>query len=511
MAGDRRLDKAPPYSEEAEQGVLGSVIIEPGVFGLLRADMGLKEDSFYIPAHRIVWAAMEKLAELGRPIDTITLVEQLKREQTLEKCGGPMFLDGLVERTPTAAHAEFYGEQVRQCWSRRKVIESARKMEALANDPGCEDARTAAAKGVEMLCEVLEERRRSTTNAEYMSEAMKDWERLAGYRQRKEAVPLLGYPTGLDRLDDVIDGMQKNLIVLGARQSTGKTTLEGQVVGFMCDKIGMPVLRITRDSKIADLWKRDICREAGVSLAKMNKGFLYEKGKQVVTDTIKMLEDWPVRIVDDAWRIRDVCALIRADVAKRGTKLVTIDFLQMFRVGDPRIDGDRNGRMEEVLTQLKGLVLELKIPIMCLSQFARDKDRLTGKSGINWIETRPILEDLKDSGSIEQLADVGILLSKVDDIPDEEGHTGKVTVVACDVAKNKNGPTGPVFLRFDRPYFKMSEFGELEQRAVVKFLYDEITVKRMKGMTWDKIKDQPVFQSVAEAIERAREMPERRH
>jgi replicative DNA helicase len=163
--------------------------------------------------------------------------------------------------------------------------------------------------------------------------------------------------------------------------------------------------------------------------------------------------------------------------------------------------------MEEVLTQLKGLVLELKVPILCLSQFARDKDRLTGKSGINWIETRPILEDLKDSGSIEQLADVGILLSKIDDVPDEDGHTGKVTVVACDVAKNKNGPTGPVFLRFDRPYFKMKEYAEHEQAAMVKFLYDEITVKRMRGMTWDKIDKQPVFQSISEAIQRAGEMP----
>lgn len=507
---DTKRDKAAPCSEEAEQGVLGSVMLDPGVFGLLRAELGIQEDSFFMPAHRIVWAAMERLAEVGRPIDMITLIDELKKDGGLVKCGGSLFLDGLLERTPTAAHAEFYGEQVRQSWSRRKVIDAARKMEQLANDAGCDDARTAAAKGVEMLCVVLEERRRTTTNAEYMAEALKDWERLAGFRQRKEAVPLLGYPTGMDRLDDVIDGLQKNLIVLGARQSTGKTTLEGQVVGFLCDKVGLPVLRITRDSKISDLWKRDICREAEVSLAKMNKGFLYDSGKQKVHDTIKMMEEWPVRVVDDVWKIRDVCALIRADVAKRGTKLVTLDFLQMFRVGDSRIDADRNGRMEEVLSQLKGLVLELKIPIVCLSQFARDKDRLTGKSGVNWIETRPILEDLKDSGSIEQLADVGILLSKIDDVPDEEGHTGKVTVVACDVAKNKNGPTGPVFLRFDRPYFRMREYSELEQRAIVKFLYDEITVKRMKGMTWDKIKDQPVFQSVGEAINRAREMPERR-
>jgi replicative DNA helicase len=491
MAGERlpRPDRAPPFSEEHERAALGSVLLVGSKWDVLKVDWNLKADAFYIPAHRVTWEAMESLAAAGRPVDVIAVVDQMKRDGTLEKAGGPMFLDGLMELTPTAEHVEFHAEQVAGYWS-------------------------AAAKGVELLCEVMEERKSTVSNVEYMDRALARWDQQAEYRKNKQTPPLLGLSTGLPRIDELLNGLKKGVIVLAARQSTGKTALEGQISTHVVN-MGHPVLRITQDSDIQELWDRDICRTAGVSLAKMERGWMFGNQRQQVVDSKELMKDWPMRCEDEVWKIRDVCSLIRADVAKRRKVnpltglpepyLVTIDYLQLLRTGIPSVDNDRNSRMEECMTHLKRLYKELGIPIMVLSQIARDKDRLTGRGGCNWLDNRPIMEDIKDCSSIEQGAHVIGLMSKVEDLADEEGRTGKVTLVALDWAKHKNGQTGPIFTRFDRPYFRWEEFTQLQQSAVVKFLHDEKLVKVMK-MKPEKLKE-PVFENVGDAVARCNEMP----
>jgi len=497
-----------PFSEEHERAALGSVLLEPATWGTLKTEIGLCAEAFYIPAHRVTWEAMECLAADGRPLDAVSVADQMKRAGTLEKAGGPLFLDGLMDATPTAMHVEHHGEQVFGYWNRRRVIEAARKVEQLALDGAAQDGRGAAAKGVEMLCEVLEQRVTTVMNKEYMARALARWDVQAEYRKKNQTPPLLGLSTGLPRLDELLNGLKKGVIVLAARQSTGKTALEGQISTWVANQ-GHPVLRITQDSDIQELWDRDICRTAEVSLAKMERGYMFGNQRQQVVDASGLMESWPMRCEDDVWKIRDVCSLIRADVAKRGTKLVTIDYLQLLRTGIPGVDNDRNSRMEECMTHLKRLYKELGIPIMVLSQIARDKDKLNGRGGCNWLDNRPIMEDIKDCSSIEQGAHVIILMSKVDDVPDEEGRTGKVTCVALDVAKHKNGMTGPLFCRFDRPYFKWEELSQLQQKAVVKFLHDEKAVKIMK-VKQEKLKD-PTFENVGDAIARASAMPNEKH
>jgi replicative DNA helicase len=500
---------AQPWSMEHEQGCIGSVLRDAVAFSVLKNDVGLCGEAFYLPGHRIVWEVMERLAMEGRPIDMLTIADQMKRDDTLDKVGGVLFLDGIEERTPTATQCEFYGAQVKGYWSRRKAIEAGMKVMQVALDAHEEDGLGAAAKGMEILAGVLDDRKRSTTNDEYMQRAFEKWEVQAGYRDRDETPPLLGLSTGLDRLDDLMNGLKKGVIVMPARQSTGKTALEGQICTSLAHE-GVPVLRITRDSDIQELWDRDICRQAGVSMAKMDRGWMYGKQRQQVKDSIELMKAWPVRCVDDVWMVKDVCSLIRADHAKRGTKLVTIDYLQLLRTGNPRIDENANGRMDECMARIKGTAFALGIPIMVLSQVARDKDRLTGKTGVNWLDNRLIMEDVKDCGSVEQMAHAMLLLSKVDDIPDEEtGHIGKVTCVAVDLAKHKGGPTGPIFMRFDRPYFRFEEYSALEQEAIMKFLRDERRVKGPLRVKKEKL-DEPVFESVADAVRRCNEMPVKR-
>ena len=514
MAGEVRQ---APHSAEHEGAALGSVLLDVAAFSVLKNDVGLKAEAFYIPAHRLVWEAMEALAAEGRPCDVVSVVDAMRRSGELEKCGGPLFLDGLMENTPTAAHAEFHGEQVLGYWSRRRVIDAARKTEQLAMDGQAVDGRGAAAKGVELLCEVMETRKAVVTNEAYMDNSIERWKVQAEYRKNKLPTPLLGLSTGLPRVDELLNGLKPSLMVLAARQSTGKTALEGQISSYIANQ-GTPVLRITQDSDIQELWDRDICRMAEVSLAKMERGWMFGADEQKVIDSRGLMREWPVRCEDDVWKIRDVCSLIRADVAKRrrirddGTPepyLVTIDYLQLMRTGIPSVDNDRNSRMEECMMHLKRLWRALKIPILVLSQIARDKEGLKGRGGgCNWLDNRPILEDIKDSSAIEQAANVAILMSKVEDVADEEGRTGKVTLVALDVAKHKGGPTGPIFARFDRPYFLWHELKKHEQAAVVKYMQDEKRLKVFK-VKEDKLQ-QPVFGSVTEALARADEMEQKK-
>lgn len=510
--------KVPPFSEENERGCLGSALLDPAAFSVLKNDFGLSPGAFYLPAHRMVWEAMEELAAEGRPIDCVTVGDAMKRAGDLDKVGGPLFLDGLMENTPTAAHAEFYGEQVHGYWSRRRAIEAGMRVIQLAQDPAAGDGKGAAAKGIEVLCEVLEEEKKTITNRQYLDNTIEKWRKQAEFRKKGEVPPLMGLSTGLDRLDDLLNGMKKGLIVLAARQSTGKTALEGQIATTLCNA-GIPVLRITKDSDSQELWDRDLCRKAGVSLAKMEKGYMFGEQEQQVTDGSQLMESWPMLCEDELWKIKDVVAKIRADVAKRRKigpdgkpepYLFTIDYLQLLRTGIPGVDDNANGRMDECTARIKRIATALGIPALVLSQVARDKDMLKGRGGVNWLDTRPIMEDIKDCGSIEQMAHVVILMSKVADIPDEFGNIGKVTIVAVDVAKNKNGATGPIFMRFDRPYFKWTELTGQEQHAVMKFLHDERLTKGPMRMKPEKLQA-PVFESVADAIERASELPRKGH
>lgn len=499
------VDRIPPHSEEHERAALGCVLLDGATWATLKNDAGLCADAFYIPAHRLLWETMEAMAAEGRPLDVVSVTDQLRRSMTLEKVGGPMLLDAIMEATPTAAHVEFHGEQVAGYFSRRKVIDAARRIEALAHDGQAVDGKAAAARGVDLLCEVLEVRKQATTNVEYMDAAIKRWDAQAEFRNKGQTPPLLGLSTGLPRIDELLNGLKPGVIILAARQSTGKTALEGQISSFLCNQ-GNPVLRITQDSGIQELWDRDLCRYAGVSMAKMERGYMFGKQRQEVVDSRLVMKDWPMRCEDEVWKIKDVCSLIRADVAKRGTKLVTIDYLQLLRTGIQSIDNDRNSRMEECMMHLKRLYRALNIPILVLSQIARDKDRLTGRGGVNWLDNRPIMEDIKDCGSIEQGAHVIILMSKIDDIPDAEtGKTGKNTCVALDVAKHKNGMTGPIFTQFERPYFLWKELEKDQQAAVNKFLHDERAMKLMK-VKREKLTE-PVFESVGDAIAGANRLP----
>ena len=497
-------NRVPPHSEEFEQATIGAVLMEPSVIFLLQAEYELTPDHFYIPANREIYQAMLDTMAAGRPVDVIGVVDYLKRTGGLERVGGPIYIDSCVERCPAAQHVEYYADQLVRLYGLRLCLKAAQTVESDAYAADAEDGRTVAAKGITALCEVLKTREPDTTIMQEADASLAEWDAKAANRKAGVTLKLDGMATGIAFIDHLTNGLQPGVVVLGARESTGKTTLEGQIVGRIMSEDNAPVLRITRDSRRKALVQRDLCREAQVSLSAVSKGYMTEIYRERVVKARDKMAGWREKIETGLYKMKDVCALIRADHRKRGTKLVTLDFIQMFAMGDSRIDNDRNGKLEAIMTMLKGLTFELGIPILILSQFARDKDGQKGRFGVNWLTQKPILADLKDSGSIEQLADVAILLSKVGDILDEEGEEGRRTVLGIEVAKNKQGPTGSTFLNFHRPFFTMEPVTDNQHRAITKFLRDEHDIRvgrcRVESMK------QPYFETLNHAMMEAGKM-----
>jgi replicative DNA helicase len=489
-----------PFSKESEVGVLGSALSDTRVFSYLKSETDICAESFYEPIHADIWTAMEELHSAGRPIDPRTVVGQLKTTGNLERVGGFAAVTGIADDVLTSAHVESYAAEVSRCAGLRAVLKASSKMTSAALAPDALNGQEVAAKGIADLVEVLKTREAETTIEHEANLAVARWDEAVAIREAGGKAHTSGIPCGLQRIDGLLDGLQPGLIVLGARQSTGKTAMCGQIVGNML-KAGLPVLRITRDSLRARLIERDIAREAYMNLSSLSKGYMKALERERVIKAKEAVSRWPVRIETRLWKIQDITAAIRADVQKRGTRFVSIDYVQLLSAGSRATDNDRNGKLEVIMGELKKLVFDIGIPILILSQLARDKEGLKGRCG-NFLHSRPIMEDMRDSGSLEQLADVVILLSKVDDIHDENMELGRRSLLAFDIAKNKQGPTDTIMLQFHRPYFTFEEITENQQDAVMKALKDD-------GKKLDKIK-QPYFESIQDAMNRSHLMEEKK-
>jgi replicative DNA helicase len=480
MSFSRQANRETPCDQSIEEAVLGAILMDaPKVLPLARLTFKLTAEVFFQPGTRLVWQAIIALDDEQRPVDVVSVSDELKRANQLEHVGGALYLDGILERAITPAHAEYHLSRLIELYDKRRVIHVGQVIEKDGYDAAQENGKEVAARGITALFEIVEAAQKAPSNAEAMTGVIDTWKKLKKYRDTGSAIPMIGKAYGLPRLEDTTDGLQPLLYVLAAEQSTGKTTLEGQICGLFCSQ-DWPCLRITMDSRREDLFMRDLARESGVSLAKLNKGFLQPHDQQKVEDARAIMADWPVEIETDLYLINDICTRIRAAAAKRKKTdqplaLATIDFLQMVRTGDRGLDRDRVGRTEEIARILKGLVKEIGIPILALSQLSREDDAVK-RFAVNWIERRPHIDRLKDSSSIQQVADLVLLLSHVKDL--EEGQSGNVSIVAADVCKNRNGPKNIVFLKFHREYFRMEELDRSAQKEMVRDLEDEIDEKR---------------------------------
>jgi replicative DNA helicase len=452
----------PLFSEEAERAILGACMLKPDqCVPVVIERIGLNLEAFYAPQCRVVWnAIVNTWSEHGR-VDTVLVTDLLRKEGHLDVAGGTMAVVAMVDDCTTTETTPYHVDIVYRDWQRRRVIEKAREIieQAADADDGDRLAMAAAAE----FDGLLQFRAPEHTNSDVLLASVEKWRE--AFRKREEGrkdVYELDLPW--DKMNEALNGLQPGMIVIGGRTSAGKTSLEGEIMLHLAER-GHFVARFTNDSPREELIERMAARKAEVSLPAMAAGYAGDRKLSFVTDFAKAeLKRLPMLIDDRTVDVKDICAMARALKRKQNMRVMSVDYIQAVRArdlggreSDPRI------RVSHVATKLKQLALELKIPILVLSQLRREAES-ADRSG------EPELVDLMESGVIEQDARQVVLLwqdkwgAQADALHVENGGnpcdnpTRHLRAVWAKVAKYKGGPREHKCALWMEPaYFKFSE------------------------------------------------------
>ncbi|HPG00393.1 MAG TPA: replicative DNA helicase [Kiritimatiellia bacterium] len=446
-----RSDRLPPYSEDAERGVLGAALLDASRVIDLAVERGLSPAAFYVPAHQVLFEVLGTMLHEGRPVDLLTVGDRLRAISRLDEVGGAAFLERLVDATPTAAHADYYIDIVRQKHLLRLIIERSR--EAVDCCYGSEEEADAILGKTEQSFFSITETQRSSITPwpDLVKDAVTDIENI--FAQKKGVT---GLPTGYHDLDQLLMGLQpSDMIILAARPSMGKTSLalniaENIAVGTAAQG-PQPVAVFSLEMSKEQLVRRMICSRAGVSSSVLSRGFVSKESHQSLINAADALMKAQILLDDSAGlEVLELRSRARRLKRKHNIQLIVVDYLQMLSYPQFGSEG-RQRETAAISGALKAMAKELKIPVLVLSQLSRAPETRSNTAV-------PKLSDLRDSGSIEQDADVVLMLRRPCMYPEDERHEDR-TLAVIDVAKHRNGPTGMVELNFE------SDFTRFENRA----------------------------------------------
>jgi len=430
-------DRTPPYNEEAETATLGAILLDDDAVGTVV--QYLRPEDFYRGAHRRVFQGIINLSERGESTDIITLTEELRSLGELEAAGGPAYVASLTSRVPTSANVEYYARIVRDCSIRRRLARISSEIAARSFDEST-DARL-----------IIEE-------AENKIFELTDTGHSGGYLSVREIIPktieaieriyhtkdsYTGVPSGFTQLDSRTSGFQASeFIIIGARPSVGKTSLALTMASNIAIRHKIPVGFFTLEMTAKALVQRLVSSEARLDSHRIRTGLLRPSDFHNLTEAAGRIYDAPLYIEDTPnLRLLDLRALARRMRSKNNVAIVFIDYLTL--VGSENRDLPRYEQVAEISRSLKSLARELEIPVVALSQLRRETE---GK--------RPTLADIRESGSIEQDADVVIFLHRerhIDRGVDQDSSEVETEVV---IAKQRNGPIGNIKLAFIPKYTK---------------------------------------------------------
>ncbi len=464
-----KSDRIPPYSEEAERGVLGSALLDATRVIDLCVEKRVVPDSFHTPAHQTIYEILVDMNNAGRVIDLLTVGERLESAGLLSRIGGREYLLQLVDFTPTAAHAEHYIEIVRQKHLLRTIIDCSRTAIDKCYDSE-EDADEILSESEQRIFDIGDQADRGLVPwPELVRDSMKEIEEI--FLQKKG---ITGIPTGYLDLDHKLLGLQKSdMIIIAARPSMGKTSLamnmaEKIALGEISDKKPRPVAVFSLEMSREQLVRRMICCRARVSSHNLSKGFVSQVNHGHLMQAADSLIKAPLYL-DDTAGLTAVELRARARRLKKrfDIQLIVVDYLQLLHYPQYAKEG-RQRETAAISGALKAMAKELRIPVIVLSQLSRapeTRDKL-GK---------PKLSDLRDSGSIEQDADVVALLRRPCKYPEDEDYND-TSLSILDIAKHRNGPTGEVRLHFEE------EFTRFEDRAQRGVDHDEAFAPDEEGV-----------------------------
>ena len=437
------IDKLPPQSIEAEQSVLGAIIFDNEA--LPKAIELLTPDDFYKESHRRLYQAMLELFDKNEPIDIITLTDFLRRSGSLDAIGGIPYLSTLANSIPTSANVRYHARIVREKALLRSLIQTATHITAKVYEDSLE-AEEMVDYAEKMIFDIAD--RRTDASFADMNSVIKDSIRMIEQLfDKKETIT--GVPSGFKDLDELTSGFQAgDLVIIGGRPGMGKTAFALNIAQHVGVEMKEPVAIFSLEMSKEQLAMRMLCAEGMVDASRVRKGFLGKQDWPKLTSAAGRLAESPIFIDDSsaltALEIRAKARRLKRE--HRGLSLIVVDYLQLMRSkGSFDI---REQEIAEISRSLKALAKELKVPVVALSQLNRAVEHRGDR--------KPTLADLRESGAIEQDADIIIFLYK-------DGETNKNdpavrNIVKIDVAKQRNGPTGVINLTFLSQSTKFVDF-----------------------------------------------------
>jgi replicative DNA helicase len=442
---DISLRKLPPYNEEAEQYVLAACFGSGDAFA--RALEIIELDDFYKTSHRKIFSAMQFLFEANEPIDILTVADRLRKNDDLDDVGGMDYLSFLEGLVPTSAAISHHSKIIREKKVLRDLIETATEIVTTSYDDS-DDADEILDKAERSIFEISEKRTKRSFYSikEIVKSSFDSIEKLF-----EKPGMVTGVETGFRELDQITSGLQpSDLVIIAGRPSMGKTSFALDIARFAACKRKVPTAIFSLEMSKEQLGLRMLCSEARVSSVKLRTGFLATSDWPNLTAAAGRISEAPI-FIDDSPQLAtlDIRARSRRLKAEHSLGLVIVDYLQLMH-GSRKIES-RQLEISEISRGLKGLAKELNVPIIALSQLSRAVESRTDK--------RPLLSDLRESGSIEQDADVVAFIYR-DEVYDSE--TTKTGIAEILIRKQRNGPIGDVELAFLKEYTRFENLAHHE-------------------------------------------------
>jgi replicative DNA helicase len=427
------LDRIPPQNIDAERSTLGSMMLEKEAINNVVEI--LKPEDFYREAHRVIFEVVTHLSNKGEPVDIITVSEELKQRGMLEKVGGIAYLTSLANAVPTAANVEHYAKIVEEKSILRSIITVCTQIVGMGYE-AAEEVDSILDEAEKQIFQITQ-KRNVKGYVSLRSILIDTFERIEQLYESKGGVT--GLPSGFSDFDRMTAGLQpSDLIILAARPSMGKTTFALNIASHAAVEIKIPVIMFSLEMSKEQLAIKLLCSEAGVDNQRIRTGTLLDTDWPKLSHALGKLSD-SMMFIDDApgVTVMDIRAKARRIKAEHGLGLIVIDYLQLMQ-GRAKTE-NRQQEVSEISRSLKSLARELHVPIIALSQLSRAVEQRTDK--------RPGLADLRESGSLEQDADIVMFLYREDYYNPETDRKGITDLI---IAKQRNGPVGNVGLFFKK-------------------------------------------------------------
>ena len=425
------LDVSAPFSQEAEEAVIGAILINPAMFTTLAAF--LNKDDFFLKRHALIWESFDRLNQRGQAIDYLLVSQDLADHRHLDDIGGQHYLIQIANNTPTSVHAEYYGRLVERAAVRRRLLEAADKIKALALD---------SESTIETILSESEAALFSVSNTQgrrqfvSMEDALIAYYEQMEYKLRNQS-SAFGVPSGFRDLDQLLGGFQKSdLLIVAGRPGMGKTSWL-LTIAMNAARLGARIGIFTMEMGVEQIIQRMLSMETGINVQKLRLAQMNAQERARFMEALARLNDFQIFIDDTpAMNPMEIRAKSLRLKHEHGLDMIIIDYMQLMNAGKSY----ENNRVQEISfisRHLKELARELNIPVLSAAQLSRAVEQRQDK--------RPVLSDLRESGSIEQDADIVIFLYRDEVYNEATEYPHQADLI---VAKHRNGPTGTVSVYF---------------------------------------------------------------